>query len=99
MWSPRTANNGADLRAATQGRPYVTSIFSQFLSYGGRSALPRRSRSWEAGKTVHVHVHVNDHVDVNVGVDVGVEVNGSRQANILSRRARIHCSRVREISV
>src|SRR6266542_1269496 len=97
MWSPRTANTGADLRAATQGRPYVTSIFSQFLSYGGRSALPRRSRSWAAGKTVHVHVHVNDHVkvniDVNVVVDVDVDVNGSRQANILSMRARIHCSR------
>src|SRR6266498_1002978 len=39
MWSPRTANNGADLRAATQGRPYLTSIYSQFLSHRGNRAV------------------------------------------------------------
>jgi len=85
MWSPRTVNNGTDLRAATRGRPYVTSIFSQFLSYG-RLTLPQRTwklrSSQAARKTVYVHVHVNVHVDV----DVIVDVNGSGNAIIPSRQ-------------
>jgi hypothetical protein len=44
-------------------------------------------------KAVHDHVHVNvhDHVHVyvHVDVDVDLDVDGSRQAKIPSRRARI----------